>query len=112
MAGAILNLVLNWILIPVIGVTGAALATCISYLSVFIYRVIDTRKYLVIKINKPRYLICVLILIFEGILLFSNLYLVGICFLAIVIINFNFINETFLMGYQMIKNMFQKKRKN
>lgn len=44
--GAVMNLVLNTILIPLIGVQGAAIATTISYISVFMFRMYDTRKYL------------------------------------------------------------------
>lgn len=44
--GAAMNLILNAILIPSIGVQGAAIATTISYISVFIFRMFDTRKYL------------------------------------------------------------------
>lgn len=44
-AGAVVNIGLNAVLIPAIGVHGAALATCLSYIVVFIYRTIDTRKY-------------------------------------------------------------------
>lgn len=44
--GAVMNLILNAILIPLIGVQGAAIATTISYISVFIFRMFDTRKYL------------------------------------------------------------------
>ncbi len=44
--GAAANIVLNLILIPLIGIAGAAIATLISYLVVFIYRIVDTRKYL------------------------------------------------------------------
>ena len=44
--GAIANIALNAILIPPIGVQGAALATTISYIIVFIYRMFDTKKYL------------------------------------------------------------------
>ena len=59
--GAILNIILNFILIPKIGVHGAAFATCVSYISTFIYRIIDTRKY--IKINmKFKYFIAFLLL--------------------------------------------------
>ena len=47
--GAIVNVVLNFILIPYIGISGAAVATGISYIVVFLYRLFDTRKY--IKIN-------------------------------------------------------------
>ena len=44
--GAILNIVLNFILIPNCGVYGAAIATCISYIAVFIFRVFHTKKYM------------------------------------------------------------------
>lgn len=47
--GAIVNLVLNLILMPIMGVMGAAIATCISYISVFIYRALDICKYTKIK---------------------------------------------------------------
>lgn len=43
--GAILNTILNFIFIPLIGLVGAALSTCISYVVVVIYRIFDTKKY-------------------------------------------------------------------
>lgn len=46
MAGAIINIVLNFILIPSRGAMGAAVATAISYAAVYVIRVIDTRNYL------------------------------------------------------------------
>ena len=42
--GGVLNLVLNWFLIPTYGAQGAAFATFISYLVVFIIRAIDTDR--------------------------------------------------------------------
>lgn len=48
--GAVSNIVLNLILIPLMGVMGAAVATMLSYLIVFIYRIVDTRKYLYMKV--------------------------------------------------------------
>jgi len=63
--GAATNIVLNFILIPLIGVAGAAIATLISYLVVFIYRIVDTRNYLYMtvywaKINVNLALLCVM----------------------------------------------------
>ncbi len=49
--GAVTNVALNLILLNTIGVIGAAIATLISYIIVFFYRVIDTKKYLYMKIN-------------------------------------------------------------
>lgn len=42
--GAIPNIVLNGVLIPIIGVYGAAIATCISYFIVTAYRIHDTHN--------------------------------------------------------------------
>lgn len=47
--GAVLNIILNWILIKKIGIAGAAIATMAGYITVFVYRVKDTRKYVKIK---------------------------------------------------------------
>jgi len=55
-SGALVNIALNFILIPVIGVYGAALATCISYVVVFVYRVFDTRKYVKLKVLNIKHL--------------------------------------------------------
>ena len=41
--GAVVNVFLNWKLIPIWGVNGAALATFVSYFLVFLLRAINTR---------------------------------------------------------------------
>ena len=47
LAGAVINIVLNFILIPSpLGVQGAAVATLLSYFAVFIIRAVNSRKYL------------------------------------------------------------------
>ena len=51
--GALVNIILNFLLIPTMGITGAAIATCTSYLAVLIFRIIDTRKYLPIDAMTP-----------------------------------------------------------
>lgn len=49
--GAAANILLNLILIPTqLGIEGAAIATLASYVIVFIYRIIDTKKYLYMTI--------------------------------------------------------------
>lgn len=54
--GAIFNIVLNFALIPVIGVYGAAVATCASYFLVFLFRLIHTRKYIKYDIKNMEFL--------------------------------------------------------
>lgn len=48
--GAAANIVLNLIFIPTMGISGAAVATLASYIIVFIYRIIDTKKLLYMKV--------------------------------------------------------------
>ena len=54
------------------GVTGAALATCISYFTVFAYRAIDSQRYIKIKILNIRHLIAYAMLILSGITMFVD----------------------------------------
>ncbi|MED9887118.1 MAG: polysaccharide biosynthesis C-terminal domain-containing protein, partial [Oscillospiraceae bacterium] len=47
MIGAVLNIALNFLLIPSkLGVQGAAIATCASYFVVFVIRAVDARKFI------------------------------------------------------------------
>ena len=50
--GAVLNIIINLFTLPILGIEGAALSTLISYFVVWIVRVIQTKKYFYIKINK------------------------------------------------------------
>ena len=61
--GAVGNIVLNFILIPITGATGAAIATLISYILVWISRVIDTKKIIAIKTDIKREVISYLLII-------------------------------------------------
>lgn len=55
--GAVINILLNLVLIPVIGVYGAAIATGISYISVFTFRAIHTRKYIVYRVWTKEFIV-------------------------------------------------------
>lgn len=58
MVGAVVNLVLNFILIPTsLGAIGAALATFFSYFVVFIIRAINTRRYIPFDLHIPKLVI-------------------------------------------------------
>jgi O-antigen/teichoic acid export membrane protein len=52
--GAVLNLILNALMIPKMGPIGAAVATCISYFAVFVIRAIATRKHVRIHMQPLR----------------------------------------------------------
>lgn len=70
--GAITNLILNLILIPKLKIFGAAIATCISYVVVFIYKVLDTRKYIEIKYITKKSIVNYILLLLSCIFIYLN----------------------------------------
>lgn len=57
MAGAVTNVVLNFLLIPEWGAVGAAVATLICYLLVYIIRAVNTKKYVSFDLHTLRLII-------------------------------------------------------
>lgn len=71
--GAIINILLNLILVPKIGIQAAAFTTMISYFFVFIIRYIDCKKKIKLKINFFETSLTFIIIIFQiSILLMFN----------------------------------------
>ncbi len=60
---AVVNIVLNFLWIPRFGVNGAAAATLVCYLLVFVIRLWDTRRYIRIQWDYIRLILCTVILI-------------------------------------------------
>ncbi len=54
MTGAVSNIVLNFIMIPLWGAQGAAIATALSYMAVFIIRALSVQKYVRFFVNYLR----------------------------------------------------------
>lgn len=52
-SGAVTNIVLNFVFIPIMGANGAALATVCAFLVVFVTRGLNTRKYIKINFKLP-----------------------------------------------------------
>ena len=59
---AVINIGLNALLIPRMGGTGAALATLISYVALFLYRAIDSRRFMPVRWKVPRLTLTVILL--------------------------------------------------
>ncbi len=57
LTACVANLILNWAMIPVIGIHGAAIATLMSYYLCFWARIIDARYYIPFKFEASRSLI-------------------------------------------------------
>lgn len=105
--GALVNISLNWLLIPVIRIHGAALATCISYITVFLYRVKDTRKYIIINTFKKEYVIGYLLLIVTAVSMSIKGYLGQIILIiecvVMIIINRKFVKVFIDLGLSVLK---------
>lgn len=79
-AGAIMNIILNFVLIPIIGGLGAAIATGVSYLSVYLYRAVDTKKYFTVQIFAFRNLIIYAIMLIGAFVVYFD---GAICYVAL-----------------------------
>ena len=90
--GAAINVILNFLLVPIIGPLGAAISTTICYAAVWIIRLIQSRKYIKMRINLVRDVSSYIILGIQatGILLITEicqltLFLVGTFILVLMI---------------------------
>lgn len=70
--GAIVNIVVCFVLIPVIGVNGALIANIISYLIIVIMRFIDTKKIANISVEKYKLILGVLLIMVQAVLFTFN----------------------------------------
>ena len=88
--GAIINIILNIILIPSFKTYGAAFATMISYITVFIYRIIDTKKYLKIEVSKNQ-IIYLLLLIFSCCIIYipKTHFIIALILILLLLLSFN-----------------------
>ena len=80
--GAMVNIILNLILIPQLGALGAAIATCVSYIAIFIFRSKDIKKYIQMNIYSFRHIASVFILMVSASCVYTN-QIIQICFCAI-----------------------------
>ena len=68
--GAVINIILNILLVFEYELIGVALATCLSYMGVFFYRVKDTRKYIYMNIFNKKHILIIGLIIVQGIVMY------------------------------------------
>ena len=89
--GAALNIVLNILWVPLWGAQGAAFATFLSYILVFIIRAIHSRKYMKLDLQPIRMLLNITLLLIQAWVLLAkvpkNIMFQIIIFLALMIVN-------------------------
>lgn len=68
--GAVINIILNILLVFKYELIGVALATCLSYMGVFFYRVKDTKKYIHMNIFNKKHILIIGLIIVQGIVMY------------------------------------------
>ncbi len=66
--GAVVNIVVNYIFIKMMGIWGAVIGTVVAYIVVAVFRMIDVRRFVEIQIDMPRFLMNCLIILAQSIL--------------------------------------------
>ena len=69
--GAVLNMVLNFILVGFIGPLGAAISTTLSYLLTWGLRILFVKKYMHLELNLIRDIFAYIVLIAQTVLLYT-----------------------------------------
>ena len=107
--GAIINIAINMVFIKYIGLYAAAISTAISYFVMMLYRHIDLKKYVNIKLENGLVIKSILIFTFSIILYYQhNLYL-NIINLVIVSLYAYITNKEFLKSsYKTVLNKIKK----
>ena len=99
MLGAIVNIILNFALIPTFSAYGAAFATMCSFFVVWIYRVITVNRIVKIQINMLSYIVNLLLLSVQTVIELTELefgIFISLCvFFILLILNFGEIKMLF-----------------
>ena len=88
LGGAILNCILNYIMIPRYGIFGACFATMMSYIFIGFYRMIMCQRYNPIELNLVKLIPSLILFMFQSVVIYlkkDNL-IINIVFLVIIII--------------------------
>lgn len=90
--GAIVNIVLLFLLVPLIGINGASIATMLSFFTMWVIRVKDTKEYVEIKVNWKKLILNLIVIITQIGLLYLDLKL-NYVIQAIFVLILCFINQ-------------------
>ncbi len=91
LAGAMVNIMLNIILIPRFAGSGAAIATCVGYMTIWIVNMKNTRNIIKIDLNMRRVIVSTCVIILEILLVLLNCWqgygAAVICTIGVCVIN-------------------------
>lgn len=100
MAGAVSNIVLNALLIKDWGANGAAFATFLSYVLVFVIRAVNTKKLIKIRFNVGKIVLNTLLLFAQALVMINELdnwqLIAGLLLLTIGLLNISSLVKSFV----------------
>ena len=108
MVGAVATLVLTLLLIKTpLGVQGAAIATFVSYLLVFVIRAINASKYIPFKLYWSNVILNTLIIIVQTVFMVKdlpyNILVQVVCVIALAVVNFKFVKVFLLKMLSLVR---------
>lgn len=110
--GGIVAVISNLILVPLIGVMGASISTAISYILIWVLRLINTRKYVKLKINFVKDSFVYILIILQAVLLIemdgSGYLLYSLQLIIILLILLTFHSELLFLLKTIIKIVKEK----
>lgn len=109
--GAIINLVVNLILMPVIGLQAASIASTMAFLIMWIVRLFQTRKYFIIKVEWKKFFVLLFIIGGYTVAYYFDILLLDIIMTVIslpiiFVFNRNFIKRM----WNFVKNVINKRK--
>ena len=110
LGGCVLNVVLNFLLIPRIGIMGACFATAASYVFIAIFRVIFCQIYFPINIGFPKWILSLLVLLAQAAAVTVDFYDLAFSLVSIAVI-FIFYFKEIVALIKMILGLLRKKGK-
>ena len=105
---ALVNIVVNWVLIPFIGICGAVIGTVIAYIVLAFVRIFDVIRFVEIDIKWRSFILTMFIIITQAILVSMNFYIILTSIVSIflyLIINANELQNL----YSWLKNAIVRK---
>lgn len=111
--GAILNIILNLVLIPYLGILGAAIATMIAYLVIGIYRMFNSRRYFKFYIDYKIVFLSLIVLVVQSVFVSLDIYSIVVSLVSLMLIsliNSSNIIKCIRLFKQIIKNTIRKRK--
>ena len=109
MAGAAINVILNFVLIPQRGAMGAAVATLISYVAVYAIRAYDTRFYVRFKLHTVKVVVNTVLLAVQAFIMIGEIRYWQYAEIAVVLFMLLFNGKDIFMAVRSVLGKFLKK---